>query len=471
MRRGFKGATERDIERQLDQVILIFRYLQDKDVFESYYKQYLAKRLLHARSTPSDAERSMLAKLKGECGYQYTTKLEGMFTDIRFSKDAMDKYRAHRDVIQSRLSTTTPFVRTDDSAPMPPTWSNFSEIRTPALHASPEPEVSVSAQTALPVDVDVTTLTAGYWPMQATVPCHLPTAAQAACELFQHFYLKQHTGRKLTWLTSAGSAEIRATFNQTAKHELTVSTYMMCILVLFDDLERDAELSLVVLATQTQIPQNELKRHVVSLCTPKHRILLKKSKGKGVADDDVFKVNASFSSKLKRVRVPLVAMKEAGALPDSSDKVPPAVEEDRRHLCEATVVRIMKARKCAKHNDLIAEVRHRRPSAICHILPARPAGHPATQPALLSSAPVHKKINRVPPRTRISRARHQRLKNIYLPGVSTEIERQHSEMWLRPRRPSPTWLCEQRASSLCEPQKNQNGMVRSSSTRPWGEHV
>ena len=225
MRRGFKGATERDVERQLDQVILIFRYLNDKDVFEAYYKQHLAKRLLHARSMPSDAERSMLAKLKSECGYQFTTKLEGMFTDIRFSKDAMDKYRAHSD---ARSGTPT----AGDAMPPPPAQSGNSGQTCSATRTSPGSEVhAVVRPTILAVDLDVTTLTAGYWPMQATNTCRLPAAAQAVCEPFESFYLKQHTGRKLTWLTSTGSAEIRATFSQAAKHELTVSTYMMCILV------------------------------------------------------------------------------------------------------------------------------------------------------------------------------------------------------------------------------------------------
>lgn len=48
----------------LDKTITLFRFLQDKDVFERYYKQHLAKRLLLNRSVSDDAERGMLSKLK-----------------------------------------------------------------------------------------------------------------------------------------------------------------------------------------------------------------------------------------------------------------------------------------------------------------------------------------------------------------------------------------------------------------------
>merc|ERR1712150_321473 len=40
----------------------------------------------------------------------------------------------------------------------------------------------------------------------------------------------------------------------------------------------------------------------------------------------------------------------------ANSAVPLVVEEDRRHLVEASLVRIMKARKTLHHNDLIAEV-------------------------------------------------------------------------------------------------------------------
>lgn len=72
---------------------MLFRFIQEKDVFEKYYKQHLAKRLLLGRSVSDDAERNMIAKLKTECGYQFTSKLEGMFTDMKLSSDAMEGFK------------------------------------------------------------------------------------------------------------------------------------------------------------------------------------------------------------------------------------------------------------------------------------------------------------------------------------------------------------------------------------------
>ena len=79
----------------LDKTITVFRYLTEKDAFERYYKTHLAKRLLTGRSVSDDAERGMLSKLKVECGYQFTQKLEGMFHDMKTSGDTMTAYKAH----------------------------------------------------------------------------------------------------------------------------------------------------------------------------------------------------------------------------------------------------------------------------------------------------------------------------------------------------------------------------------------
>lgn len=87
--------SDQEIDAVMDKTIIVFRYITEKDVFERYYKAHLAKRLLFGRSVSDDAERGILAKLKIECGYQFTQKLEGMFHDIKISGDTMEAYRAH----------------------------------------------------------------------------------------------------------------------------------------------------------------------------------------------------------------------------------------------------------------------------------------------------------------------------------------------------------------------------------------
>jgi hypothetical protein len=56
-KKDFKGMQETEINEILDKVLYIFRYLQDKDIFEGFYKNSLAKRLLDQRCANEDAEK------------------------------------------------------------------------------------------------------------------------------------------------------------------------------------------------------------------------------------------------------------------------------------------------------------------------------------------------------------------------------------------------------------------------------
>ncbi|CAH1109919.1 unnamed protein product [Psylliodes chrysocephalus] len=87
LRAGNKEATEEELERLLDKIMLLFRFIHGKDVFEAFYEKDLAKRLLVGKSAGVDADKSMLSKLKQECRGGFTSKLEGLFDDMELSKD------------------------------------------------------------------------------------------------------------------------------------------------------------------------------------------------------------------------------------------------------------------------------------------------------------------------------------------------------------------------------------------------
>jgi len=302
LKKGLKGLSEEEVEVTLDKVMMLFRFIQEKDVFEKYYKQHLAKRLLLGRSVSDDAERNMIAKLKTECGYQFTSKLEGMFTDMKLSAETMEGFKAY-----------------------------------------------ASEEALNGIDLNVHVLTTGFWPTQSASKCNLPTEILQCCEAFKKFYMSNHSGRRLTWQTNMGTAELRGYFSG-RKHELSVSTYQMCILLLFNNAE---SLTYKDIREATDIPIPDLKRNLLSLSIGKYKILNKELKDKNISEEETFSFNSKFKSKLYRVKIITVSARETE--PEAIE-TRQKVDEDRKHQIEAAIVRVMKSRKTMEHSLLIAEV-------------------------------------------------------------------------------------------------------------------
>jgi len=169
-----------------------------------------------------------------------------------------------------------------------------------------------------------------------------------------------------------GSAELKAFFAK--RRELSVSTYQMCILLLFNN---QAKLSYKEIKEATDIPENDLKRNLLSLTATRHKILLHEqassssssssssaspadgaapsssTPSKRVEEADEFSFNSAFKSKLYKVRVMNVSQRESE--PERVE-TRQKVDEDRKHQIEAAIVRIMKARKTMDHSNLISEV-------------------------------------------------------------------------------------------------------------------
>ncbi|XP_067313642.1 cullin-4B isoform X1 [Pseudorasbora parva] len=303
LRAGNKEATDEELEKMLDKIMIIFRFIYGKDVFEAFYKKDLAKRLLVGKSASVDAEKSMLSKLKHECGAAFTSKLEGMFKDMELSKDIMVQFKQH--------------------------------MQCQNIPGN--------------IELTVNILTMGYWPTYIPMEVHLPPEMVRLQEIFKTFYLGKHSGRKLQWQSTLGHCVLKAEFKE-GKKELQVSLFQTLVLLMFNEGE---EFSLEDIKLATGIEDSELRRTLQSLACGKARVLTKLPKSKDVEDGDKFSCNDDFKHKLFRIKINQIQMKETVEEQASTTE---RVFQDRQYQIDAAIVRIMKMRKTLSHNLLVSEV-------------------------------------------------------------------------------------------------------------------
>ncbi|XP_014067227.1 cullin-4B isoform X1 [Salmo salar] len=300
LRAGNKEATDEELEKMLDKIMIIFRFIYGKDVFEAFYKKDLAKRLLVGKSASVDAEKSMLSKLKHECGAAFTSKLEGMFKDMELSKDIMVQFKQCQNIPGN-------------------------------------------------IELTVNILTMGYWPTYIPMEVHLPAEMVRLQEIFKTFYLGKHSGRKLQWQSTLGHCVLKAEFKEGRK-ELQVSLFQTLVLLMFNEGE---EFTLEDIKLATGIEDGELRRTLQSLACGKARVIHKVPKSKDVEDGDKFSCNDDFKHKLFRIKINQIQMKETVEEQASTTE---RVYQDRQYQIDAAIVRIMKMRKTLSHNLLVSEV-------------------------------------------------------------------------------------------------------------------
>ena len=312
LKKGLKGKTESEVDSLLDSGITLLRYVQDKDMFERYYKKHLSRRLLMKRTVSMDAERQMISKMKLEVGNNFTQRIESMFKDMTISEGLTSNYKDHVD----KLGDT--------------------DMKR--------------------AEIDVNVLTSTMWPLEAmgssaftdggNAPIIFPPAVDRVRNGFERFYLDKHSGRKLTWQANMGTADIRAHFPKakTLKtRELNVSTYAMLILLLFNDLPSSGSLTCAEIQARTNIPMHDLTRNLQSLAVaPKTRVLIKEPMSKEVRPEDRFSFNDAFHSATTRVKIGVVSGASRVEDSDERKETEKKNNDTRAGIIEAAIVRIMK---------------------------------------------------------------------------------------------------------------------------------
>ncbi|XP_075395880.1 cullin-4B-like [Tenrec ecaudatus] len=303
LRAGKKEAAYEELEALFEKIIILFRFIYGKDVFEAFYKKDLAKRLLLDNSASIDAEKSMLFKLKRECGISFTNKLQGMLKDMELSKDIMIQFKQY--------------------------------MQTQNIQGN--------------IELTVNILTTSFWPTYIPKEIQLPLEMEKLKKSFKNFYLSKHNGRKLQWQSTLGHCVLKADYKKGEK-ELHVSLFQALVLLMFNEGD---QFTLEEIKAATGLEDKELRSTLQSLACGRAKALIKYSKGRDVEDCDKFSYNGEFEHKLFKVTINQVQKKETVEEQTISTE---RVFQNRKYYIDAAIVQIMKIRKTLNHNALLSEL-------------------------------------------------------------------------------------------------------------------
>uniref|UniRef100_A0A8R1HYN6 Cullin-2 n=1 Tax=Caenorhabditis japonica TaxID=281687 RepID=A0A8R1HYN6_CAEJA len=321
LKKSTKGLTEADLEQKLDSAIVIFRYIEDKDIFQKFYSKMLANRLIAGNSVSKESEDMMIHKLKQACGYEFTSKLARMLTDITLSTELSAAFETHIAAVKTaqpdlKLVTTQALVLQAGSWPL-----NAPQLSTNAANAQTAAEVA---------------------------NFQLPRSLLPVTQEFEKFYTGKHNGRKLTWLFNMSQADVRLTYLD-KQYVAQMYAYQMAALICFE--RRD---SIVVREIGEEI--GVTGEYLLKTCRTIVDSTILTMTDAQITQDSVLNLNLAMTSKRIKFRLSAPQINKQIEREHEVTTNTFQVTQDRKYYMECAIVRIMKTRKVLKHNALVTEI-------------------------------------------------------------------------------------------------------------------
>lgn len=286
-----------------DVLMVVFKFLNDKDAFEEYYRRMLAKRLINGNSKLDELEEAIIKRLQEENLIEYTLRMTKMFSDMKALVD-----------LKKELP---PLVVVKEFNPL------------------------ILAQSM--------------WPFSHSDDYSLKVAPELT-DLYnnvQLIYNTKHNGRQLRWLWNHGRAELKANLNRKGKPPFifTVSNVQLMILLSFN---HSLLYTFSELWHRVGCLRLIFEAHLLPLV--KYKALEQLPVGTDAFADDNTTFTICEYYLLKKVRVNFTLAIKTTEVKQEEDEADREIDEARQNHLALVIVRIMKGRKTVPHKELLNEV-------------------------------------------------------------------------------------------------------------------
>lgn len=303
---GFLRGTAKETDTadmNPEVLMVVFKFINDKDAFEEYYRRLLAKRLINGNSKLDEMEEAIIKRLQEENLIEYTLKMTKMFSDMK----ALDDLKKELPPLKV-VKEFNPLILAQLMWPF--TYSDDYQLRV-------APEL------------------------------------QALYNKVQQLYNDKHNGRQLRWLWNHGRAELKANLSRKGKPPFifTVLNIQLMILMCFN---RQKLFTLAELWDQVGCLRLFFEAHLLPLT--RYKLLEQSPAGGEHFSNDLTTFTIVDEYKSKKVRVNFTLSIKTSEAKQEEEDANREIDEARQNHLASVIVRIMKGRKQMKHKDLVNEV-------------------------------------------------------------------------------------------------------------------
>ena len=307
MRIEFKGKSEEEVENTLNEILGLFKCINNKLAFQIDACKKLSNRLIKGSSVSINHEKKLILKLKQEAGVGYVSKMTKMMSDLDENKEEIDQYKTmgHRGM---------------------PNGFKFN--------------IQIISDCAWEIN------------KKDLIKIEIPKFLSICIKDFEQFYLKKHTLRKLYWCFGLSKIDIQ--YLCFRNKNISTSTLPQFLILL--QLEKYGSLTLAKLAELLGCPINTILTDIPGLVfNPSFNPQGQKEKGlilgnfddrtKEFKETDEISFNKDFTfARQKFQTLPLPPKKSAEEEREAELDDAKIQQRYQDNILQATLTRIMKSR-------------------------------------------------------------------------------------------------------------------------------